>query len=361
MCGGGGISHSYDSPLVSIICPIYNVEEYLPMCLDSILNQTYQNIELVCVNDGSPDNCGQIIKKYAAMDERILAITQKNQGLSAARNTGMRYAHGEYTMFVDSDDWIEAETCEAAVGVALKYDADLVMWSYVREYGQDLKEKYMFWKDESIFEKAQVQNQLHRRICGLFGEELRHPDYANALETVWGKLYLTERIVDNHVGFVDTKEIGTEDALFNLYVLGYIERAVYLRRCYNHYRKTNQGSLTKTYNEKLFERWQRLFDYMRQYIQENNLPMEYNEALDNRIALSLLGLGLNIVGSNYGMGKKITLLRDILSNDRYKAAYKELDFSFFPIHWKVFYSFAAHGFTFGVYILLLIIRKFIYG
>lgn len=137
ICGGGGISHSYSSPLVSIVLPVYNVEKYLPICLDSILNQTYQNIELVCVNDGSPDNCGQILEKYAAMDERILVIAQKNQGLSGARNTGMRYAHGEYIMFVDSDDWIEAETCEVAVSAALKYGADLVMWSYVREYGQE--------------------------------------------------------------------------------------------------------------------------------------------------------------------------------------------------------------------------------
>ena len=101
------------------------------MCLDSILNQTYQNIELVCVDDGSPDNCGHILEKYAAMDERILVIAQKNQGLSGARNTGVRYAHGEYIMFVDSDDWIETETCETAVNAVLKYGADLVMWSYV--------------------------------------------------------------------------------------------------------------------------------------------------------------------------------------------------------------------------------------
>ena len=90
--------------MVSIVLPVYNVEKYLPICLDSILNQTYQNIELVCVNDGSPDNCGQILEKYAAMDERILVIAQKNQGLSGARKTGVRYAHGEHIMFVDSDD-----------------------------------------------------------------------------------------------------------------------------------------------------------------------------------------------------------------------------------------------------------------
>lgn len=348
-----------NQPLISVVIPVYNVEQYLPQCLDSILNQTYQNIELVCVDDGSPDNCGKILEKYAAMDERILVIAQKNQGLSGARNTGMRYAHGEYIMFVDSDDWIEAETCEVAISAALKYGADLVMWSYVREYGQESKEKYMFWEDETIFEEAEVKSKLHRRLCGLYGEELKHPEYANAIETAWGKLYLTEYLVNNNILFVDTKEIGTEDALFNLYALGYVKKAVYLRKCFNHYRKTNQNSLTKTYNAQLFPRWKRLFKYMEDYILNNNLSEKYRQALNNRIALSLLGLGLNIVGSGLGLGKKLELIKEVLNDNQYKQAYRTLDFQYFPLHWKLFYSCAKLRVDVGVYLLLSVIHRII--
>lgn len=348
-----------EQPLISVIIPVYNVERYLAQCLDSVIRQTYENLEIICVNDGTRDSSRKILGHYAEKDCRIVVIDQENQGLSGARNTGLLYTHGKYVMFVDSDDWIELETCEEAVRAAEKHHADLVMWSYAREYDQKSKEKYMFWEDETVFEKAQVQSQLHRRLCGLLGEELRHPDYANAIETAWGKLYLTERIVDNHVEFVDTKEIGTEDALFNLYALGYIERAVYLRRCYNHYRKTNQGSLTKTYNEKLFERWQRLFDYMEQYIQVNHLPAEYENALNNRIALSLLGLGLNIVGSDYSIGKKLELLNEVLYCNRYQRAYKNLDYSYFPLHWKLFYGCAKLRLSLGVYGLLVVIHRII--
>ena len=348
-----------DHPLISVIIPVYNVEQYLPQCLDSVIHQTYPNLEIICVNDGSNDSSREILGQYAQTDSRIIVIDQENQGLSGARNTGLAHVHGKYVMFVDSDDWIELEACKDAVTAAEKYCADLVIWSYVREYDQESKEKYMFWEDETVFEHVQVQSQLHRRLCGLLGEELRHPDYANALETAWGKLYLTERIVDNHVQFVDTKEIGTEDALFNLYTLGYVGRAVYLRKCLSHYRKTNRGSLTKIYNEKLFERWQRLFDYMYQYIQDNHLPLEYENALNNRIALSLLGLGLNIVGSNCNIVKKIQLLNEILSKDRYKTAYKKLDYSYFPIHWKVFYGCAKLRFSLGVYVLLAVIQRII--
>lgn len=348
-----------EQPLISVIIPVYNVERYLAQCLDSVIHQTYANLEIICINDGSKDGSGDILEQYAQMDRRMIIIDQENQGLSGARNTGLRHVHGKYVMFVDSDDWIEPETCEDAVTVAEDYCADLVLWSYTREFEHKTIEKYLFWDDKTVFEREQVQSQLHRRVCGLLGEELRHPDYANALETAWGKLYLTQRIVDNHVEFVDTKEIGTEDALFNLYALGYIERAVYLRRCLNHYRKTNQSSLTKTYNEKLFERWQCLFDYMHRYIQDSQLPVEYECALNNRIALSLLGLGLNIVGSNYSMEKKLQLLGEILSNDRYKAAYHNLDFSYFPIHWKMLYGCAKLRFSPGVYGLLVVIHRII--
>lgn len=349
----------HEQPLISIIIPIYNVEQYLPQCLDSVINQTYPNLEIICINDGSSDGSLKVLQQYAQMDSRIVAIDQRNQGLSGARNTGLRHVHGKYVMFVDSDDWVELETCEDAVKAAQKYNADLAMWSYVREFRNESKEKYMLWDDETVFDTEEVKNQLHRRLCGLLGEELRHPDYANALETAWGKLYLSEKIIDNQVEFIDTREIGTEDALFNLYALGYIERAVYLRKCLNHYRKTNQGSLTKVYNEKLFERWQRLFDYMRQYILDNHLPQEYEKALSNRIALSLLGLGLNIVGSDYRFGKKLRLLREILTDDRYRAAYAGLEFSYFPIHWRLFYGCAKRGFSLGVYVLLSVIQKII--
>lgn len=348
-----------DQPLISVIIPVYNVEQYLPQCLDSVIHQTYPNLEIICVNDGSKDSSREILEHYADKDSRIIVIDQENQGLSGARNTGLLQTTGKYVMFVDSDDWIELETCEEAVMAAEKHCADLILWSYIREYGNESKVKYMFWDDETVLEKAEVRSQLHRRLCGLLGEELRHPDYANALETAWGKLYLAERIVNNHVEFIDTKKIGTEDALFNLYALGYIERAVYLRKCFNHYRKISKGSLTKTYNEQLFERWQRLFDYMDQYIQDNHLSVEYKDALNNRIALSLLGLGLNIAGSDYTTSKKIQMLKEILSNGRYRDAYKNLDFSYFPIHWKVFYGCAKLRFALGVYVLLAAIRRII--
>lgn len=347
------------TPLVSIIVPVYNVEEYLPHCLDSLINQTYKNIEIICVNDETPDNSAAILEEYAERDNRVKVYEQKNMGLSGARNTGMRHASGEYVMCVDSDDWIDPETCEQALSAALKHNADLVMWSYVREFDDRSAEKLMFWDDGTVFDEAQVSTQINRRLCGLSGEELAHPDYANAIETAWGKLYRFSIIQEHHIEYVSERIIGTEDALFNLYATKYVKKAVYLKRPYNHYRRTNVSSLTSNYKPKLYSQWQKLFDYMEQYIADNGLDESFRLALKNRIALSILGLGLNITGADFSLKKKRALLKEIISSPRYREAYKTLEFKYFPIHWKLFYFCAKHSLVLGLYLLLLAIKRII--
>lgn len=117
-------------PLVSIIVPVYKVEKYLRRCLDSIVGQTLADIEIICVDDGSPDACPQILDEYAAADSRIKVIHKQNGGLSSARNAGMEVSTAPYIGFVDSDDWIEPETFECAVKIMLNDDEiDFVQWN----------------------------------------------------------------------------------------------------------------------------------------------------------------------------------------------------------------------------------------
>lgn len=115
-------------PAVSVIVPVYNVELYIQRCVDSLISQTLQNIEIILVNDGSTDACGKICDKYAAKDSRIRVIHQENAGLSEARNAGIDVARADYLMFVDSDDWVEREFCEIPFTKARENSADLVMF-----------------------------------------------------------------------------------------------------------------------------------------------------------------------------------------------------------------------------------------
>lgn len=116
---------SLNSPKISVIIPVYNVEQYLRQCLDSIINQTYRNLEIIVVDDGSPDNCGAICDEYAEKDARVIAIHKQNGGVNTARNMGIQRASGEWLAFVDSDDWCESDYYEKMIDAAKGREADV--------------------------------------------------------------------------------------------------------------------------------------------------------------------------------------------------------------------------------------------
>ncbi len=340
---------------VSFVIPVYNVEKYISKCLESVINQSYNQLEIICVNDGSPDNCEKIISDYMKSDSRIILINQENQGLSGARNTGLKRATGEYIIFLDGDDWIDPETVETALDEMKKENASLVMWSYIREFENVSSPKDVFAKDRIVFSGDEMKNTLHRRMAGLRGAELSNPGDADSAVTAWGKMYKTEKI--KNCLFTDTKIVGTEDALFSLTALCNIDKAVFINRHFNHYRKDNSVSLTRSCKKNLFNQWQELYSRMEKEIKENNLPFE--DALDNRIALSIIGLGLNEIINNTTHKEKINRLGEFINHPRYKKAYAALETKFFPVHWKLFFGFCKKGKGAPVYILLKCIDKII--
>ena len=132
-------------PLVSIIVPIYKVEPYLRRCLDSIVNQSYTNLEIILVDDGSPDNCPQICDEYASKDNRIKVIHKKNGGLSDARNAGLDICKGEYISFVDSDDWVDEKYIETLLDLAIKENVDIA----IGEHEKKIRDSAFFKKKHS--------------------------------------------------------------------------------------------------------------------------------------------------------------------------------------------------------------------
>ena len=163
--------------LVSVIIPVYNVERYLDECVQSVLRQTYQNLEIILVDDGSTDRSGEICDRYAAQDERIRCIHQPNGGLSHARNEGLRLAEGEYVYFLDSDDWIEKDTLDALYRCAIEQRADLVFFeanTFTDDPKIEVKQGYLrshsypSGTGEALFSKLQKNGEFHSSVPLLF-------------------------------------------------------------------------------------------------------------------------------------------------------------------------------------------------
>lgn len=335
--------------MVSVVVPIYNSEHYLKKCLDSILKQTYKDLEIICVDDGSTDQSAKILEDYSVLDKRISWFENQSKGVSAARNYALEKCKGDYVLFVDSDDWIDPDICRQAVEEAEKENADLVIWSYCREYPEYSKPRYVFGEQKQIFQDVDML-QLYRRLYGLIGTELSQPENANTLVTVWGKLYRREALLG--VKFTDLKYIGTsEDTLFNIEVFRKIRKAVYLPNCAYHYRKNNCSSVTTKYNPDLFEQWENLYDRIESSIEPNETSDIYEEAFYNRVALGLIPFALNVVSSGKGIKEQNAEIENALINGRYQKAFANLQVKYMPFHWKVFFGFAKIKFSLGVLLL----------
>lgn len=339
---------------VSIIIPIYNSELYLKRCLESVVNQSLQEIEIICVNDGSTDGCLEILNEFASRDNRIHIIDKPNTGVSHCRNVGLEKATGEYVLFVDSDDWIHLRMVEALYEAALYAKCELVMCGYCREFTNRTKDKIFDLPDYIEYEGASLR-QLHRQLFGPLTRELGNPETLDALGTVWGKLYQLKVIKDHQLKFVDLKEIGSnEDGLFNIHLFKHLQKAVFINRPFYHYWKENAQSITSKHNPHLTRQWKALFDYMRDEIKDES----YEEALRNRRCVSILGLGLNecFMSSQVSLCQRIGNWEKILKQDEIKEAYREFEYQKFPLHWRAFYFFNQKSWAVPSYGMLQIIN-----
>ena len=342
---------------ISVIIACYNVEKYLVQCLDSVINQTFENLEIIVVNDGSKDATLTILQEYQSRDKRIIIINQQNQGLSGARNSGIKIATGQYLMFIDSDDWIDLETLTLCNASLKENITNLVFFSYTKEYQNKSIDKYILPKNH-FYNSTEIKI-LHKRIFGLSGEQLAQPEHADSIVTAWGKLYNTAIIQENNLKFVDCKIIGTEDMLFNVYYFNYIQSANYINKCLYHYRKNNNSSLTSTYKNKLKQQWTNLYGFVQEFINKHQLDNTYQLAFNNRISMSIISLGLNELHSDNGFLNQIKKIKLIINNPDYKSAIKTFEIEYLPLHWRIFFLFVKNNITFGVFIMLKIIKTII--
>ena len=216
--------------LISIIVPVYNVEKYLNKCIDSIINQTYKNIEIILVDDGSTDNSGKICDEYLLRDSRIKVIHKNNGGLSSARNEGINISSGEYIGFVYSDDWVEPNMYEEMYKKILYSNADIVDCGYWKEY-ENKSIKYISANEvkfcgENLLQKCYLSNLVQPEVCR--------------------KLY--KRYIFNNVKFPLNKYY--EDAFIFIPTLNIIRLFIIIPSALYHYRQRKGGITKKNFNKK---------------------------------------------------------------------------------------------------------------
>lgn len=342
-------------PQISIIVPIYNSEKYLVHCLDSLIGQTMSGVEIICVNDGSKDSSLEILQKYARQDDRIVVIDQSNEGVSMARNNALKYVRGEFYMFVDSDDWLDPETCDVAYCYATQNRIDCLMFSYTKEFMDHSVVNHIFEHDCFVWDKEEVKHKFHRRLFGPIGDELAKPQDMDIMVTSCMQLFRTEKFV--HIPFVDICDVGTfEDGLYQMVVYKDCSRFMYIDRPFYHYLKTNEGSITTCYKAELSGKFQNLWNIIESYIDKFNLENIYREALSNRISLSMIGLGLNEIKSNRGFSQVLTKIGNLLRIKKIKNSIKLLDTSSMPVPWQVFFFLCKKNLTFPLSVMFYLIE-----
>ena len=246
---------------VSVIVPIYNVEKYLSRCIESLVNQTLQDIQIILVNDGSTDNSGKIAKEYAKKyPEKIIYLEKENGGLSDARNYGIPHATGEYIAFLDSDDYIEKNAYEEMYNKAVEEDSDYVECDFLWEYQNKIK------KDTRI-EYNNKQEMM-----------------ANVRVVAWNKLIRRNIIEENNICF--PKGLRYEDVEFTYKLIPHLNKISYINQYFVHYVQRN-NSIANVQNERTAEIFT-ILDNVIEYYKQNNLYEQYKTEIEYNYARYLL-------------------------------------------------------------------------
>ena len=219
-------------PKVSIIVPIYNVEEYLRQCIDSIVKQTLKNIEIILVDDGSTDLCPAICDQYAKRDKRIKVIHKANEGLGATYNRGIDAATGDYIGIVEADDYVRPEMFENLYELAKKYDADIVKSEWFNWRSQDNfnpKDQHFSWANSYEVVNAKT-----------------HPQMLQATASIWSAIYNRKWLKKSGVRFLETPGASYQDVSFTIKAFAMAERMVITPDAYYHYRQDNENASVKS-------------------------------------------------------------------------------------------------------------------
>ena len=309
--------------LISVIVPVYQCEEYLSRCLDSILNQTYSMLEIILIDDGSTDQSSAICDEYGKHDKRVKVIHQRNKGVSAARNQGLDIACGDYITFVDSDEYIEPEMYEQMLEKANRFSCDVVMCDCVKDFS-DHSSIYTHSIRGGYYDYEQLKNEYYPHL--LMMEDVEYP------ATISNCLMLFKSEICN-TRYIEGVRFS-EDLLFGAQLM-YNARSFYYMKgeTYYHY-VMNDNSATHQFTK---DKWN---DYLILYDEAKRYFLQIEEfSFRNQLDLMLLFLVYNSVGNICGtkclpLNQRKLLINNVLHDPLVIKMFKNLSICSLPISWK---------------------------
>lgn len=298
--------------VVSVVLPIYNVEKYLNRCVKSVINQSYKNLEIILVDDGSPDNCSVLCDEWAKKDNRIKVVHKKNAGLGYARNTGIENATGEYICFFDSDDYIALDTIEKAYNLATQEKTDIVVFGFCNVKANGATGKAVIpHTEKTTFSGKEVQDVF---LANLIGPDVKNGKQTDLWMSAWACLYSLEMIQKATWRFVSEREIISEDIYSLLGLYKYVNRVSVLSEALYFYCE-NAGSLTHTYKKDRYNKIKNFYEACYQLAEKNNYSDNVKDRLSYPYLSNTIAAMKMIVGSDQVNTLKCEQLKQIIDDD----------------------------------------------
>ena len=332
--------------MISVIVPIYKVEKYLRECIESIINQTYKDLEIILVDDGSPDNCTAICDEYASKDSRIKVIHKENGGLIAARISGVEAATGEYVTFVDGDDFISKRMYSMVADTIDKYSPDMVMteffWSLEKK---DIPSERTLFKE--YYNRSEIENEIIPSM--LFdGKYYEFGVYPNC----WTKIVKKDILVDNIMNVDERVRMG-EDAAFTYGCIMDSQSIAVVREPLYYYRNL-ESSMSNAYDSALIDIWSIPYEAIREKAEAK--VIDINKQLGFYLLYLMNFLVRNETNPNNNSKSKVA---EVLFNFKYIGDLKYVDSELLPLHSKVLLTAINNKSSVMLKTYMLLLRKYL--
>lgn len=346
--------------LISFVVPVYMVaDDVLRQCVDSILSQRNDSYEIILIDDESPDNAGKVCDELALNNSKICVVHQKNQGVSVARNVGIKLSRGRWVAFVDADDWIESSFIDEFMSIAQKHDdADIIISSCYVNYSH-AQVLNPFFKDDEI---VAVGSKKDRIILGFLCPNINSDNVGTAdVGSPWAKLYRREFLSENNLSF-NPELKRMQDNVFNLFAVEAAKKVVYENRPLYHYRKSTSSGFSR-YMPHIVDYYEKVFMITTDFISKYHKPKEFMEALNVKVVKSVyVYCKMNFFHKDNDISLKARLrnLRKCIEKDIYVNALKAVNPKWLSLNEKIWYFMLKHQLYIGAFCVYKL-KDFLYN